>query len=112
MIKGVRLDVGFVNYIETIAITKVKPIGILRIVRGPYRIDVKLLHELNIFFHQFAADGASGNRIMIMMIHAFDHHRFPVDKQLTFTYLNLTKADCTAYAFTAICRFESDYKRI
>src|SRR5947207_11922866 len=112
MVKGVRLDIGLVNYIETITITKVKPIGILGIVRSAHRIDVKLLHELDIFLHEFAADGTSGNRIMIMMIHAFDHHRFPVDKQLTFPYLNLAKADPTAYVFTAISRFESDHERI
>ena len=77
---AMRLDVGLVDDIESVAVAQVVPIGIVGIVGATHRIDVVLLHQLYIFQHQLLAHGAAAVGELVA-VHPLDQDGHPVDAE-------------------------------
>ena len=47
----VRFDIGLIHHHHSHAVAKFIPAGIVRIMRGTYKINVPLFHQFQVFFH-------------------------------------------------------------
>ena len=55
----------------------------MRVVRTTKSIEVMLLHEAQISFHQFETFRVTRCWIMLMLVHATDQERFPIKAELS-----------------------------
>ena len=79
---GVRLDVGLVDHVQPDLVAKVEERLLVGVVRGPDRVDVEPLHQLDVGAHLVAADRAPCRRVEVVAVDAVDEHRLAVDQQL------------------------------
>ncbi len=105
IVEGVGLDICLVNDIQTVAVTQIKPVGVIWIMRGADGVDIKLLHQTDIGFHQFATDGLAGCVIVIVTVNAFDKDSLTIDKQFAVFDQYFAKANTAAYAFFMLIGF-------
>ena len=87
------LQVRLSRQVDAILVTEVIPTGIVRIVTGTYRIDVQILHYLDILNHPLHRDDVTTVRIEFMTVGTFYQYRLAVDQQLAVLDLNMTETD-------------------
>ena len=68
---GMRFAVGLVPNIESVTVAKFVPIGVIGIMAGAHRIDIKLLHQGNIAFHRLTRNDMARVRVVLVTIHTF-----------------------------------------
>ena len=61
--------------------------------RGAQGVEIGFLHQFEVLPLQVARDGASQERMRIMMAGAADLHRLAIDEQLAAEHLGLAEAD-------------------
>ena len=108
-----RFDVCFIYHIKAVAVTKLIPVRMCRIMRVAHSIQVMLLHQANVFFHQFFADSTSQLR-MFMSVSTFYQYRYPVDTETAILDFGSTETD---FATGQMCYmpciiFQCQYQRI
>ncbi len=64
----------------------------MRIMRHPYRVDIQLFHQLNIFENPFIIHRPAMLRVMFVEINSFKFHRFSIDHELSVNDLNFAEA--------------------
>src|SRR5947207_14313716 len=65
-------DVGFVQEVDAVPVTKVIPSRLIGIMTAADGVDIKLLHHLNVFLHYFGGDGLAAIRVKLVPIDSFD----------------------------------------
>ena len=78
----VSLKVSLINHIHSVPIAEFIQIRVIRIVAGPDRVEVVLLHKSDISLHIFSGDCLSGILIMVVPVDSVEFHRDSVDKKL------------------------------
>ena len=96
---AMRFQVGFIDDIKTILITKPVPCRIVGIMTGPHGIDVVLLHELDIPDHRGQRDSLPVHRMNLVSVDPLEQHRLPIDKEPAVPDLHLAEAELRAGAF-------------
>ena len=76
-----RLDVCLVIDIETILITQLIELPVLRIVAKTNRIEVITLHQLEVLAHQLLGDVVTRLRVMLVDIDTLELDRLSVEEQ-------------------------------
>ena len=94
---AVRLDVGLVHEVEAELIGELVPAWVVGVVRGAHRVDVVLLHQLNILNHRCLIDHMTRDGIGLVTIDASDGDGYAVDQQLAIRNLHRSKADLEAH---------------
>ena len=79
---AVRFHIGFGHHVEAILVAEVIPVRVVGIVAGAHRIDVELLHELDILLHALARNHIAAVRVEFVAVHALDQDAFAVDQQV------------------------------
>ena len=74
----VWFDIGFIFQVNTVFVTQIIPIRIIRVVRITYMVDIGTFHHHDFVFHHFAGDGMSHTRIGFMTVDTFQFYRFTV----------------------------------
>ena len=90
------LEIGFIHHIQTILITQIIYIRIIRIMAGPDGIEVELLHQSEVRLHFSPRYALAAEFTMVMPVHAIKLDRHTVDKQLLILYLNIAETDPAA----------------
>ena len=62
-------NIGFIVYIETIFVTKLIELAVLRIVAQTNGIDIVLLHQFKVFAHQFFGNIVTGCFVVLVNVH-------------------------------------------
>ena len=88
---AVRLDVRLGYHIETVAVAELIPVGIIRIVAGSHRIDIELLHQLDILLHPLIREHIASVGIQFVAVDALDQDAFAVDQQVRTFDLHLAE---------------------
>ena len=76
-------QVGLVNEIDTVPVTKLVPQALVWIVGSPYRIEVVLLHKTDVPEHIFPGDGTATAAVEFMPIHTPEQDPLAVEKHQT-----------------------------
>jgi len=71
-------------------------------VRGTHGVEVELFHQADVGFHGGAADGLTGQVVVVVAVDALDHDGFAVDEQLAVTDLDLSEAEAAGGALFAL----------
>ena len=93
IVDSVAFDVGLIDNVKTVFVTKLVPTGIIGVVGGAHSIDVEALHEKDVSQHGLFGDGLAESIIVVMSVDAFKEHRFAIDEQVAAMNLNLSKAN-------------------
>ena len=75
------LDIGFAVDIESETVTKLVEHLRLRIMRGPYGVDVVFLHKPEVLEHPFAGHIVAGIRVCLVEIHTFELDRGSIHEE-------------------------------
>ena len=89
----VGLDVGLGHHIDAVLVAEVIPVVVIRIVAGTHRIEVELLHDLDVLLHTGAGDYVTSVRIQLVAVGALDEDGLAVDEQLGVLDLDLAETD-------------------
>ncbi len=89
----VGLEVGLVDEVEAVPVAEVVPLGIVGIVGRPHRVDVVLLHQLDVVDHQVPGQMVPGVGVVLVTVDALDEDGAPVHEQPPVTDLHLAEAD-------------------
>ena len=90
---SVAFDVGFVEQVNAVAITKIVPGLLIRIMGAADGIDVELLHQLNVALHESRRDRLAAVRINFVSVRALDQNALSVHEQIAVANFNFPEAD-------------------
>lgn len=90
---AVRFDVGFGDEVEAVFIAEFVEARIVRVMGSADGVDVELLHELDVFAHEFLGDVVAGVGIVVVAVDAFDEDGLAVDDELAVFDLGGFEAD-------------------
>ena len=76
----VGFDICLVDDIHPIFVTQLIPVSVIGIVRCADGVDIGLLHQDDVLFHQFMADRAAGIRRRFVAIESLDNDVLPIHK--------------------------------
>ncbi len=99
IVNGVAFDIGLIDNVKTVFVTKLVPTSIVGVVGGAHSIDVELLHQNDVGQHRLFGDGLAEPVIVVVAVDALKEHRFAIDEQLPALNLNLSKANPAALYF-------------
>ena len=91
---SVRLDIGFRYHINTVLVAQIIPQIIIGIVAGTHRIQIELLHKLNILNHTL-----TGNNITVIRIHFVTVGSLEQDGLAVYQYLRILQFNFTETHF-------------
>ncbi len=75
---AVCFKVCLANNKQPVLVAKVVPYGIVGVVAGSHRIEIKLLHEFNFLDHMIPGYGAPGRPGMLMAVDPSKHYALAV----------------------------------
>ena len=110
----VRLDIGFVDYIETVLVAEIVEIGIVGIMRRAHGVESEPFHQCRILPHLLARDGLARRVAMVVAIDADQLHRHAVDQHAPAldTYVPEPDAAAPGLDHPAVFVGEGEYERI
>ena len=76
------LQIGLAFKIDTVFVTEVVEVGIVRIMRGANVVDVGALHHHHLFLHLLARDGMTAFGIRLMTVHTLQLQRLAINKEI------------------------------
>ena len=86
------LDIRLSCHIDAVFVAEVIPAGIIGIVTSAHRVDVQILHDLNILNHAFHRDKITTIGIEFVTVSALNQDRLAVDEQLSVLNFDMTEA--------------------
>ena len=78
----VRLDVRLGNVVETELVGEFQEGRVVRVVRGPDRVEPELLHLHEVRAHLVARHHPARVLVEVVTVDPADHHALPVDEQV------------------------------
>ena len=90
---AVRLDVGLVDDVESVAVAEIVPDGGVGVVTRADGIDVEAFHLADVADHLLAGHVITRVGLHFVPVDAFDEDRFAVDQQLPAADLDLAESD-------------------
>ena len=90
---SVRLDVGFVDEVDSVFVAQLVPLRVVGIMRSAHGVDIVALHKFEILNHPPDRHSAPVVGIVFVAINAFDENRDPVHEQLPALDFHLAKAE-------------------
>ncbi|MNP20948.1 hypothetical protein D3C76_1135490 [compost metagenome] len=102
--KSVGFDVSFRHHEQTVQIAQLVKARIVRIVGGAYRVDVVLLHQDQIFLDAIHTHRAPLAMIVIVAVHAVEHHVMVVDEHQAVAHLDVAEAHALRHHFQYFAR--------
>ena len=88
---SVRFHIGLSHHINTILITQIIPIRIIRIMTSPDTVDIEFLHDLDILNHAFARHHIASIRIQFVTVGPLEKHSLSVHQHLRILDLYLAE---------------------
>ena len=79
---SVGFDVGFVDDVEAVFVTKFVKSWVVWIVGGSHGVDVELLHELEVFAHGSFGNIVTCVGVVIVSVDSFYEDGFSIDEEL------------------------------
>ena len=73
------LDVCFALQIDTILVTEIIEVRVVRIVRGTHVVDIRTLHQHNLTFHLLTRDNLTRQWVGIVAVNTLEFHWFSID---------------------------------
>ena len=73
------LDVCFALQIDTILVTEIIEVRVVRIVRGTHVVDIRTLHQHNLTFHLLTRDNLTRQWVGIVAVNTLEFHWFTID---------------------------------
>ncbi len=106
---AMAFNIGFIHHIKPVFVAKVIPGGNVRIVRSANCINIKLLHQQNIFNHAFPGHHLSPIRIGFVTVNPFNQNPLSIDQQVTVFNLHTTEAHFGGQHLNngAVCVFQT-----
>ena len=92
----VGLDVPFIGHIQAILVAERIPTRVVRIVGRTHRIDIQLLHNLDILNHLSLRDDIAARRTEFVAVGALDEYRLTVDQELPVFDFHAAEAETDA----------------
>ena len=80
ILKAVRLEIRFVDYIQAILIAKIEPVGIVRVMRRSHGIDIVPLHHFHIAKHMGTGCDMAEVRMRVVAVNALQGNRLSIDQ--------------------------------
>src|SRR2546423_15618207 len=77
---AMTLDISFVNEIEPVAVTKIIPGRLVRVMRAAHGIDVELFHPLYISLHALDGDCLAAIGFELVPVDALDENPLAIDQ--------------------------------
>ena len=81
-LEGVRLDVGLVDDVQPELVGQLEEGRVVRVVRGPDRVEPELLHQHEVGAHLVPGDGPPGVLVEVVAVDAADEDARAVDEQV------------------------------
>ncbi len=94
---AVGLEVGLADDVEPVLVAELQPARVIRVVRGPDRVDVELLEELDILHHGGLVHGVTQVRVGFVAVDALQHDGATVEHHLAVDELELPEPDPSAF---------------
>src|SRR5438477_318959 len=101
---SVALNIGFVDQINAVAITKIIPRRLIWIMTAAHRVYVETLHELNVLLHPLDGDGLAAVRVELMPIDSFDENPLSVYQQIALVNFNFAETNIDWNHFDGLAR--------
>ena len=79
---AVGFNVGFGDDVESVFIAEFIEAGIVGVMSGADGVDIELLHEREVFTHEFLGNVVAGVGIVVVPVDSFDEDGFPIDQEL------------------------------
>ena len=89
----VGLQVALVDHQQAVLVAQVEEPRVRRVVAGPHRVDVVLLHQHDVGPHGGLVQAAPGHRMPLVPVHAAELDSVPVEPDLPVAYLDAAEAD-------------------
>src|SRR6185369_3111433 len=89
----VGLQVALVDHQQAVLVAQVEEPRVRRVVAGPDRVDVVLLHQHDVGSHGGLVQAAPGHRMPLVPVHAAELDSVPVEPDLPVAYLDAAEAD-------------------
>lgn len=94
---AMAFQIRLIHQIDTVLIAQLIPPRLIRIMAGPHRIDIMLLHKPNIPQHVFFGNGSSPVRIEFMAIDSVKHQTSAVQTHDAVLHLKPSKSHRLPY---------------
>ena len=92
-LERVRLDVGLVDDVQPELVGQVEEGRVVRVVRGPDRVEPELLHQDEVGAHRLGRDDPAGVLVEVVAVDAADEDPRAVDQQVQAADLDPAEAD-------------------
>ena len=92
-LERVRLDVGLVDDVQPELVGQVEERRVVRVVRGPDRVEPELLHRDEVGAHRLGGDHAAGVLVEVVAVDAADEDAPAVDQEVHAADLDPPEAD-------------------
>ena len=93
----VTLQIGLGSEVDAVLVAQVIPAGVVGIVTRTYRIDVQLLHNLDVLNHALYRDDIAAVRIQLVAVGTLDEDGLTVEEQLASFDFDMAEAYTLAY---------------
>ena len=80
---SVRFEVRFRDDVQSVAVTKLVPVRVIRVVRGAYGVEVVFLENPDVFQHALPRNDVTAVGVHLVAVGAFDEDWLPVDAKLS-----------------------------
>ena len=90
-------EVGFIDQIDPIFIAQLVPERVIGIMAGANRVEVELLHQLDLGAHIVFCERPTAFGMMLMTIYAAQHEAFAVQQNDAILDLHLAETHATAF---------------
>ena len=113
-LEGVRLDVGLVDDVEPELVGQIEKDGVVRVMRGPNRVEPEPLHEHEVSAHRLGRDDPSRVLVEIVAVDAADEDPPAVHEEIEAPDLDTAKShlDDRPLDHLAGRRVEADLQRV
>ena len=108
---AVGFDICFINHVQSVAVAKLIPVRVSRIMRVTHHVDIVLFHQFDVQFHQFFAHGTSQLGVFVA-VGSFHQYRNTVDAETSVFDFRGTEADFATGQFgdLALFIFQFEYQ--
>ena len=79
VMKTMTFNIGLINYINTILVAQLIPVGVIGIMRRAYGIDIIGFHDFDILSHGFFGNHMTCPLVVLMTINAFEQNGLTID---------------------------------
>ena len=101
---AMTFDIGLVDHVQTVLTRQFVPALRVRVMRIPYGIEIRSLHQADVGEHGFFTDDMSGDIVMLVQVGALEFDELAIDQKTSVDDLRGSKTDGLRDGLNAVDR--------